>query len=54
VKEIKDDLSRLNAKISQLSKSMSALVGEKTRLETRIDFLNNQYVKKNQRMCVVS
>jgi cell division protein FtsB len=53
VKEIKDDLGRLNAQISQLSKSMSALVGEKTRLETRVDFLNKQYVKKNNQ-CVVS
>ena len=48
VKEIKDDLDRLNVNISELSKTISALVGEKTRLETRINFLNTQYVNNTK------
>ena len=56
VKEIKDDLDQMNATLSDLGKEIAALLGEKARLEAKLNFLNDQYLKrnKNTNMCLVS
>ena len=52
MKEIKSDLDRLNLKIIEVGKTTSTLMGEKARLQSRIDFLSNQYgERKNATLC---
>lgn len=51
VKDIKAELGQLNDKIRDVNKTMSVLMGEKTRIDTRIEFLNKQFVNKDQDTC---
>ncbi len=41
------ELAQLNEKIREANKTMSMLMGEKTRIETRVEFINKQYFKKD-------
>jgi hypothetical protein len=44
VKEIRMELAQLNEKIREANKTMSMLMGEKTRIETRVEFMSKHYL----------
>ena len=51
VQEIRDDLVYLNDKILEASKTLSALAGERARLQSRIEFLSNRHYAKKKDTC---
>jgi hypothetical protein len=54
VNEIKVELEELNERIRDVANTMSVLMGEKTRIETRIDFINKQNYAKKCPYCTIS
>ena len=54
IKDIKRDLDGLNAKINDANKTMSELVGERARLQARVDFLSKLYANDVCPNCLIS
>ena len=54
VNGIRAELNQLSGKIRDVNKTMSVLMGEKTRIETRIKFLNKQCTKDTCPSCVIA
>ena len=51
LEELKRDLKQLNARIEQTNKTMHTLMAEKTRIELRVQYIDNRYKKCP---CVIS
>ncbi len=55
MKDLKKELKQLSARIEQTNKTMHTLMAEKTRIELRVNYLDDRYAeKKMPSLCPVS